>query len=305
LAIGNWSKGSAGTRVNRLSLIDIDTISNQSRGTLWSTLFTPNADRFDLSVRPSASSPDTRHATPDTHFSWWGLSGRGIGGMQAAGNDLGIIEHGYRYGPELASLEELPILSSGTKSLIARWASPATSKLASDLSDAEDLLAGSITNETGLTLQNVRVFYGTWGYQLGNISPGQQVTISDELSPRNTKTILTRDALGGAGATAAQVEGRQFSADEATAAQILNLMMFYEAAGGLGFANIPNRTQSQIDLSRQLELGRAILVADVAAPGAELIDQTTGQPMAGDSSDATTVYRFILPVKKSPLADTP
>jgi hypothetical protein len=224
--------------------------------------------------------------------------------MQAAGSDFRIIEHGYRYGPELASLEGLPILASGTKSLVARWAVPAVAKIDAQLSDADDLLVGTITNDTGLSLRNVRLLYGSWGYQLGNIQPGEQIEITDELSPRKAKTILTRDALASPGTTAAQVEGRLFNAEQATPKQILNLMMFYDAAGGRSFANVPNRCQSQIDLSRQLELGRAVLVADVAGDGAELIDQKTSQPLDGPDDD-TTIYRFILPVKKSPQGDTP
>jgi hypothetical protein len=112
------------------------------------------------------------------------------------------------------------------------------------------------------------------------------------------KTILTRDSLGGSGAIAAQVEGRVFSTEQATPKQILSVMMFYEAAGGLAFAHLPNRCQANCDLSRQLELGRAVLVADVADAGANLIDQTTGQALDGAVDGPTTVYRFILPVKK-------
>lgn len=312
LALDNWSKGSSGTRVNQLSLVDIDTISGQSRGSLWSSLFTPNADRFDLSVKLPPSPPDTRRPnenspgrTPDTLFSWWGLPGTGIGGMQAAGSDLGIIQHGYSYGPELASLEDLPILASGTKSLIARWAVASAERVGSELSDAEDLLAGFITNDTGITLQNARLFYGSWGYQLGNLKPGQRIDITDVLSPRNAKTIITRDTLVGPGATAAQAEGRAFVAEQASPAQVLNLMMFYDTAGGLGFAHLPHRCQSQIDMSRQLELGRAVLVADVAAAGATIVDNDTNQPLTGAAADNTTVYRFILPIKKSPPSDKP
>jgi hypothetical protein len=309
LAIGNWSRGPAGTRVNRLSLVDIDTISGQSRGTLWSSVYSPNAARFNLAVRPPSLPSDPRSKirrseplTPDPSvlLSWWGLPGGGIGGMQASGTDLALIPHGYRRGPQLDSLEGLPILASGTKSLIAHWADPADAKIASDLSDADDLLAGTIANETALTLRNVRLFYGSWGYQLGNIGPGEQIDITDELSPRRAKTIVTRDVLGGPGATAVQVEGRLFSAEQASPMQVLNLMMFYETAGGNGFANVPNRCQSRIDFSRQLDLGRAVLVADVSGGGADLIDQNTGQPLGGAEDAPKTVYRFILPVKKPP-----
>lgn len=299
LAIGNWSRGSRGSHVNRLCLVDIDTISKQSRGTLWTALFTPDARRFNLAVK-SPETPNPQNPPRDTSvlFSWWGLPGRGIGGMQAGGSDLGIIQRGYFFGPRLTSLEELPILASGTKSLIARWDSNVSSTVASELADADELLTGFIINETEMQLRNVRLLYGSWGYQLGNLNPGQQIDITDELSPRHAKTILTRDALAASGATAAQVDGRVFSAEEATPKQILNLMMFYDAAGGTGFAHVPNRVQSQIDLSRQLELGRAVLVADVRVADATLVDQETGETLDRSDNEPSSVYRFILPVNK-------
>ena len=39
-------------------------------------------------------------------------------------------------------------------------------------------------------------------------------------------------------------------------------MMFYDAVGGEGFAGLPNRYQADCDLSRLLDLDRAILVAN-------------------------------------------
>ena len=130
------------------------------------------------------------------------------------------------------------------------------------MTDVDGLAAGSITNETGAPLRNARLLYGSWAYRLGNLRAGQRVDIGEELSPRRAKTIVTRDALGESGATAAQVEGRVFAADQASPLDILNLMMFYETAGGYGFAHLPNRYQAYCDMSRQLELGQAVLVAE-------------------------------------------
>jgi hypothetical protein len=75
-------------------------------------------------------------------------------------------------------------------------------------------------------------------------------------------------------------------------------MMFYEAAGGYGFAYLPNRYQAFCDLSRTLELGRAILVADAAGPVAKLIDDATGAAVGDKQDESTVVYRFVLPVTR-------
>jgi len=90
------------------------------------------------------------------------------------------------------------------------------------------------------------------------------VDVGEQLSPRKVKTIVTHDALGETGTVPSGAETLVFAPEKASAKEILGLMMFYEAAGGYGFAHLPNRYQAYCDLSRTLELGRAILVADAA-----------------------------------------
>ena len=61
---------------------------------------------------------------------------------------------------------------------------------------------------------------------------------------------------------------------------------------------MPNRYQAYCDLSRTLELGRAILVADAAGPVAQLVDDATGAAVGDKQDESTVVYRFVLPVKR-------
>jgi hypothetical protein len=110
---------------------------------------------------------------------------------------------------------------------------------------------------------------------------------------------VTREALGESGAFAAATEARVFAADHASPIEILNLMTFYDVAGGYGFAHVPNRYQAYVDMSRQLELGRAVLVADSAAESSSIVDQETGESLAANTgNDVRTVYRYVLPVKR-------
>ncbi len=267
LAVGNLSRGSAGTRVNRLELVDFDTITGQVRGTFWATVYSPVADRFDFAIKLPTTAMEPP-STAEILFSWWGLPGIGIGGMQTSGSDLGIIRRGYRYGSNGNSLEQVPVLASATKSLLARWSGTSPVKIDAQLTAEDGLVVGTIANQTGSPLRNARLLYGSWAYRLGNLNAGERIEVGEQLSPRRAKTIVTRDALGESGAAVIQVEGRIFSAEQASAKDILSLMMFYETAGGFGFAHVPNRYQAYCDLSRQLDLGRAVLVADTTTPGA-------------------------------------
>lgn len=293
-AIGQWSRGSAKPRVNQAEVIDFDTIDEQVRGTFWAVAFSPNANEFDFKFEPPKALGQTASSV-ETLFSWWGLPGVGIGGMQTGG-DLGIVRGSYSYGDDRNELEGVPVLASATKSLLARWATKSATKLDTELNDVDGLVEGAVTNQTSVTLRNARLLYGTWAYRLGNLAPGERIEIGEQLSPLNAKTIVTREAFGET--RAGQTEGRVFSAEQASPKDLLNLMMFYETAGGFGFAHVPNRFQSFVDLSRQLELGRAVLVAEIGGPHSQLQETASNQPVDSEAADsAMTVYRFILPVK--------
>ncbi len=296
MSLAAWRNGGTVAHANRLELVDVDTLAGRARGTLWTTVYSPVATRFDLNVKGPELPADSIQEK-EIQLSWWGLPGAGIGGMQSGGMDLGIVHDGYRYGTERQSLLGVPVLTSATKSLITRWTAKATPMIEAELTDQDGLAAGSITNRTGFVLQNVRLLYGTWAYRLGTVNAGKRIEIGEQLSPRKVKTIVTRDALGEKGTAMRAAEGQLFVPERASAKEILSVMMFYDAAGGFGFAHLPNRNQAYCDLSRTLELGRAILVADAAGPVAQLVDDATGVAVGDKQDESTVVYRFVLPVK--------
>jgi hypothetical protein len=89
-----------------------------------------------------------------------------------------------------------------------------------------------------------------------------------------------------------------FFSDRASVEELLNLMMFYDAAGGQAFAQLPSRYQANCDLSRLLQLGRAILVADAPGPGRQLVDGADGASLGQAGDTSLVVYRFVFPVEK-------
>jgi hypothetical protein len=296
MSLGTWRNGGAVSHANRLELVDVDTIAGRARGTLWTTIYSPTARKFDLSIKgPELGTNNMQRK--DVLLSWWGLPGTGIGGMQSGGIDLAIVHSGYQYGAERRSLFGVPVLESSTKSLMSRWTSPVEKTIDAELTDRDGLAVGSITNRTGLLLQNVRLLYGTWAYRLDDLNPGKRLEVGEQLSPRKVKTIVTRDAFGETGGPNGAGEGQLFVPEKASAKEIVSLMMFYEAAGGYGFARLPNHYQAYCDLSRLLELGRAILVADSTGPVAQLVDDATGTVVGDKQDELAVIYRFVLPVK--------
>jgi len=296
LTLAEWRKGTGGPRVNSLEVVDVDAATGQTRGTFWSALYAPEAMRFDLAVEPE---PIGAQATSQTEalLSWWGLPGVGIGGMQAGGSNLGIVRDAYRYAADYAALEEVPVLASATKSLVARWTAPAKSVVEAQLRDEDGFATGSLVNRTGRTLRDVRLLYGSWGYRLGDLADGEQIDVGEHLDPLSVKTIVTRGALGDS--RSALERDSVFVAERASALELLHLMMFYEAAGGGRFAQLPHRYQAYCDLSRHLRLGRAILVAGVDGGGSRLVDRATGERLGGEDDFGTVVVRVVIPVSEN------
>lgn len=293
LALVDWRHaGGGGRRVNQLELVDIDLTTGLARGTLWSAVYSPVAERIDL--RLEVKSPAVQDGATDVLLSFWGLPGAGIGGTQASGLEVPIAKVGYHYAEGLSELHGVPILTSGTKSLLGQWTATASPIIVADLIEEDGLPAGTIENRTGRPLRNVRLLYNDWGFWLGNIGADGRVTVGDEQTPRRVKTIVTQEALG----RSRRGEQAAFFADRATIKELVNLMMFYEAAGGFAFAQLPNQFQSSSDLSRTMTLGRAVLVAEVETEGSRLVDATSGDAI-GDAESAGVIYRFVLPVGDS------
>lgn len=296
MSLASWRNGGNSPRENRMELVDVDTASGLTRGTLWSVIYSPAATRFNLAV--AGPKLPVEATDKEVLFSWWGLPGTGIGGMQAGGMDLGIVADGYHYSDDRRALLGVPVLTSATKSLLARWTAQAPAMVQSELTDQDGLAVGTITNNTKLTLKNVRLLFGTWAYRLGDIGPGKRIEVGEQLSPRKVKTIVTHDALGELSTAKGATEGKVFVPETASADEILRLMMFYDVAGGFGFAHLPNRYLASCDLSRMLELGRAILVADAPGPVAQLNDGDSRIEVADKQDGSTVAYRFVLPIKR-------
>jgi hypothetical protein len=225
--------------------------------------------------------------------------------MQAHSRGLEFNREGYRYGSEQAGLIDVPILTAATKSVLARWSAPVARLLEVELTDEDGLATGSIVNRSGRLLRNAKLLYGTWGYRLGNLADGQRIDVGEELDLRKVKTIVAGSALATADGAAGQSREHVFAPERATALELLNVMMFYDAVGGRDFAQLASRYQAYCDLSGLLRpgMGRAILVAEVESPGSQLVDTTSGDRLGNENDFAAVVYRFVLPVTKR--ADEP
>jgi hypothetical protein len=297
-------------RVNQVEVIDVDVDAGKARGTVWTNFFSPHVQRYDLRLQPhyaekpvsnrsevaaATVSPDD---APNTLVAWLGSSGYGLDGMRGRRGQTGLFDRGYRFSQPLDAVYGLPVQEWSTKSLVGRWSAPVDARLVADLNVRDDeLLAGHLTNHTGLELEDCVLLHANWAYALPNLPDGGAATIDDTLQPSSVKTALT---AGGAEPPNNQSPSGppRLRTDTLDIPQLATAMMFHEAVGGANYAQSPNRYQSFIDLSHLLNGDQAILLARAsAATGSNWT--TDKAPLATDQDRRWVYYRFIIPLKKA------
>ena len=65
-------------QVNQLEVVDIDTVSGRSKGTIWANLFSPTTKKLNLELE---SANNLGFEIEDSEIVWHGLPGNGLGGM--------------------------------------------------------------------------------------------------------------------------------------------------------------------------------------------------------------------------------
>jgi hypothetical protein len=283
-------------RVNQLELVDVDLTTGRARGTYWATLYSPRSQRYDLALTVRLLGRELPEQ-PQTLLSNLGLPGTGVGGTQAVSRDWEISGTDYRLTDQLSTMAGVPIQVSSTKSLVGRWLAAVGPLVQSQLTaDPDGLVEGTLENTSGAAWADGILLYGGWAYRLGNVADGTRVEVGQQLDPVRARALLARQARGRSGGGADGTGRGVFQADEASLAQVLQVMMFYEMIGGYGFAGLPSRYEAFCDLSDLLNLGRAILVVRVDGPGSELVDRQSNVPLGDETDSRLVVYRFVLPV---------
>jgi len=285
--------------VNQIDIVDVDAQEQTVRGTTWASVYSPRAARLDLDIAPQPAIAVT--AAPRALLTWLGLPGTGLGGMNAA-TAVDVVRDEYTLrceegqgGADGAAITGMPIHTSASKSLIARWWTTTGPLEPSRLkSSGTGLLEGFVVNPLDVELSQCYVYYGNWAFLIeGRLAPGEAAEL-EYITPLDLKWHLTRRRV---------VESRDVStpwdrADLSDPARVAQIMMFYGAAGGRAYTRLTHGFHSYLDLSRHLRTGQAILVGRGKTPASVLArDQ---QPLSDHIDRQWTFYRVSLPVEHAP-----
>ena len=135
------------------------------------------------------------------------------------------------------------------------------------------------------------LIYERWVYRLPTIAPGQTFELNRHLSPMPLDGVLRQN-------DSRRPTDKPLPYDTASAdvANILEKMMFFDAAGGRSYVRLSSDDQAALDLSHLLRDGRAILAARSAAPATTL--HCDGVATPADDGRQWTFYRFVFPVRR-------
>lgn len=288
-------------QVNQLEIIDIDSIDNTARGNLWANVFSPTTS--DCQVDTGAKNALGFNTRTNSTVIWQGLPGNGLGGMQTRAVAR-LFRREYRCEfesigegalPARCTLANLPLQVSSTKPLLVQWYSPSPFTVQSRLKVDSRIqrLEGTITNPLNVNLSNCRLMFENWTYELNDVlEPGETFDVETETKEKTAKNFLTRRKR-----ESNKGKNSPWNPADSRIWRIADMLMFYELAGGRGYTKLSHDYQSRIDLSRQLNLGRAMLVGEV-----KQINHCTDLEISDADSEAsydnvTTIVRIILPVE--------
>ncbi|MCY2993333.1 MAG: hypothetical protein NTY19_36465 [Planctomycetota bacterium] len=284
--------------VNQVDLVDIDVESDLARACTWTHLYSPSTQVFQLSLQTQWPVDPSRVIRAGQLFGWQGLPGHGLGGLDTTATaalfsqPYTICYRGERTDGAALEIRGLPIPVSGSKSLTARWWAELQLDEHPRLStDDVGLLRGELANPLDVELSDSLVVYENWMYPIdGKWRPGQRMSFDDR-KPRNLQWRLARRKV---------VETKDISTpwdrSSLDVPRILEVLMFYKAAGGESYTELTNRYQPYLDLSDQLRTGRAMILGRGPGPASDL--QRDGQSLRADVDRQFTYYRVLLPVDK-------
>jgi hypothetical protein len=281
------------TLVNKIEVVDVDLASGAVRGQVWLGVYSPREDAYDLALSQSDQRPATIEGQ---QLSWLGLPGSGLGGMNSQVGALTQFERGYEFKPS-GSLAGVPFAAWSSKSFEAVWhASGAAAPVQLGERGTDQQPRGIFKNGTRLTLDDCVLFYNRRSYAVGKLAPGESVDVGLKPSLLTIQSYLTgRRQVGD------KEQATPYDPDGSNLQSIVRAVLFHEAAGGGQYTSLSNHVFDRLDLSGQLRLDRAVLLA--TGPPATTLTVEGNRSAAPQVENELAYYRFMIPVNRVEISD--
>lgn len=287
-------------RVNQVTVIDVDPASGVGRGFTWGQVFTGQADRLDLDYL--AEGAVSRLPQGRTLCAPWGYAGNVFGGIEVAGEEARLPPYAIDFKSAgdaqrvESSLRSVPLAPLSSKGIAAWWRFPGEMPVDSQLSrrTGSDLLTGTFVNPLPVDVLDAVLVYRNTAFLLPTRVPaGSRISAVETLQAKNFRWRLNRRRTA---ETSSQSEPWN-PADDQDLSRLMEIVLFYEAAGGASYTGLDNRMLADLDLTDALTSSRAMLVGRLH--DSEAILRIDGQTLAPSQTEATTYVRVMLPVEVS------
>ena len=284
-------------QINQMEIVDFDLVDGASRGTAWVNLYAPAGEKVNIDLDSETS---FGLDIGQQMVSWQGLPGDGLGGMEnAVSTSFKQLQYqqtiSVQDGSPNVSMEGLPLQVASTKPLLIKYEITTPTSFSSQLSDSRDRLEGTFKNPLSVPIYNGKIFFGEYVYLLKKpLRPDVVTLIESDAKEKTLRSYLNRrSAKGKDGNDAGRSQNRPWDPNEKSLTRIADVMMFYEAAGGQGYTGLTNGFHREIDFSRLLRLGQAILVGQTET-GSRI--KINGQDVSNSYDSNITMVRLALPV---------
>lgn len=313
VAVLSWISASAAVGMNgseqqarQLSVADYDAASGLRRETVWWSVMSPKSRRVDLAV----SSEQPGESTLSRTWDWFGPAEATFGGLyRKPGMQIGLSEywHGDR------ELRQVPLLKWGTKAFfdasLSRVENPITVKLSSN---SLGRLSGTVEHRLDGVLEDWMLAYANRIYLIGGDEfgattppwkPGEPLDLNGpRIVQRELRAVLMRTSARRERATGKLqsdivLEREPYDAQSRDPYDVARMLTFHGHVADTGYTGLTNRLLTDLDLSRQLSLGRAVLFARLRRNSDGNDDvrvAVDGKPLPPSLDDA--FVRLILPV---------
>ncbi len=133
------------------------------------------------------------------------------------------------------------------------------------------------------------LIYDRWAYPIARLAAGGTLSVDKQLEPQTAETYLRRVTVQDEKSIRAP-----YDRSSADVKRIMEMLLFYELAGGEVYTGLTHRAQNFIDLSNHVRMGQAILLVRATEPASAML--RNDEPLAAQARQQETYYRFLLPV---------
>jgi hypothetical protein len=299
-----WFSGRAkgeGEKLNHLEIVDLDFTHGLARGSTWLRFFSSRPERHDVGLQPQVTKIHPGAAVKMVSCSWMGLPGGGLGGMDSSARNS-LLSESYQCiskrvnGQVQVSLEGMAIPQWSSRGFVGFWEGMVPQReLPSLMVNSSSRVTGRIVNPTGVKLRDCILFHDEWCYDIGTLEPEGEAVLEDTTALRDASARLTRRQI---------VDDKEITPvwdkTNRDIARIAEMLMFHDAAGGIGYTDLIDRYYRRIDASAIMQLDAAVLMGRVDRPFSQAIgfDGLEADP-APLRQQGWGFIRIYLPVERS------